>query len=648
MAFCLHPDYAEKFMAALRDGTINRDRLRNMTSEERRTFFAGIVGEDNAADVNAALEAKLLNQNQKQAFITWAKQTAGLTEPAKRDLLSRIDRMDKFLNPADEKAFLEDAVREKLGVKATLDETRQVSQLAAAATAARQTMETEDWNPRNGVAYGRALLDMRDYIESLKPDHQTLMNRLVDVLNVPKTALTSVLHLSAPFVQGWGMMSTARAWEAFGQMFRYFADEGNYRDLNAYIISHPDYGLAQAGKLGITNLGDKLSMREEALQSTLVQKASRYLSDKTGVPDLVRASSRAFTGYLNYVRFNRFVDLLNAARNAGEDVSTGSRVVRDLAKAVNDFTGRGAIGAGDRYASAAPALNALFFSPRKMSATMEMFDPLTFLDPRVSRTARVARVRQLVGSLLATSSVLGLAAAMGATIEANPIAQNFGKIQIGDEKLDITGGNAIYVRLLARLFAGQKVTAGGKLQTLGYGANPTTRADLVAQYLRGKLSPTAAAIVDALYGKDPVGRPFSVSEEVKQRLMPIPIQTFMDFAASDPKNIAMVLPVLSAIFGVGVESPIVRDLGLGHGPAEDELQRLNFSDYDLPKATGNPKIDSAVTRNLKSMVDASMTSFVQSPAYQGMSDVTKHEQLKAMLRGLNRAAVDQARAAAVQ
>ena len=44
------------------------------------------------------------------------------------------------------------------------------------------------------------------------------------------------------------------------------------------------------------------------------------------MPDLIRASSRAFTGFLNYTRFYRFNDLLNAARLNGEDVSKGSQV----------------------------------------------------------------------------------------------------------------------------------------------------------------------------------------------------------------------------------------------------------------------------------------------------------------------------------
>ena len=307
--------------------------------------------------------------------------------------------------------------------------------------------------------------------------------------------------------------------------------------------------------MGITKLGDKLSLREEAIQSTLVEQANKWLSDKTGAPNLVRASSRAFTGYLNFVRFNRFTDLLTAARMNGENVAKGSPVVHDIAKVVNDFTGRGALGVGDKYASAGPALNAFFFSPRKISATMQMFNPERYLNPSISPTARVAAIRQLSGSLLATSAVLGLAAATGAQVNWDPRSADFAKIRIGGEKLDITGGNAVYLRLLARIITGQEETASGKHLTLGPGYGQTSKADLAVSFFRNKLAPVAGAIADALYGKDPAGRPFSITNEARDKLVPITIGAFMNYAENDPKNTAAMLPALSAIFGVGLESP---------------------------------------------------------------------------------------------
>lgn len=555
-AWCLPRNLSSAFLDAIKDGRFSPEKLMAMSSAERRAAFAEIIGPENAHEVNAQFESKMLLKDQKKGLVSWAQKIAGITEPARRDILNTISKLDRVLQPDEERAFLSDLAAKKLGVTVTSGEAKEIFQLSQTAEGARAEMAKDTSNVGNRVAYGRALLDLMDRIESLKPHGQTFVNRLVDILNVPKSALTSILHFSAPFVQGWGMLSTKVAWDGFGRMFQYFASEDNYRDLSAYIISHPDYDLAVDGRLGITKIGDKLSAREEAIQSTLVEQANEWLSDKTGVPNLVRASSRAFTGYLNYVRFNRFVDLLNAARLGGEDVREGSQVVKDIARVVNNFTGRGELGTDDRYASIGPVLNTAFFSPRKVVATMEMFNPINYVNPRISPTARIAGIRQLAGSLIATSAVLALAKAVGASVDPDPRSANFAKVVIGGEKLDMTGGNAVYVRLLGRIATNQEITSHGKLIQLGEGYRATTRADLVANYIRGKLSPIAGFLADALYGKDPVGRPFNVTDEMRDKLMPITMSSFLNFATNDPNNSAAIIPSLAAIFGVGLESPL--------------------------------------------------------------------------------------------
>lgn len=561
MAFCL-PEFAtQKFLSALKSGEIDPAKLAEMTSDERRSAFSEIVGEENAKQVNAQFESKLLLKNQQLGFINWAKNLGGLKPEATRDLVSRVQKMTDVLTPENEDAFYKDLAEQKLGVGVSHEEAGQIADMAQKTTDAKEAMKGTPAGSPERITYGRSLMDFNEYVESLKPDGRTFADKIIDIANIPKSALTSVFHLSAPFVQGWGMVSTGEFWKAFGNQFKYFGSEENYKNLDAYILSHPDYELAKNGGLALTKLGDKLSDREEALQSTLVQRGSAALSEKTGAPDLVRASSRSFTGFLNEVRFNRFTNLLDAARLNGEDVRKGGSVVKDLAKTVNDFTGRGNLGKNGRYDTAAPALNSLFFSPRKIAATMEMFDPVRYLDPKISPTARMAALRQLSGSLIATTAVLGLARLAGAQVNPDPRSTNFGKIQIGGETLDVSGGNVIYLRLLARLATNQEITSKGTLENLGVGYKPTTRADLLLSFLRDKLSPVASAVADGLYGTNPVGQPTDfnpfdgVSSEEYDKLTPIVMQDFINFAMNDPHNTAAMLPALSAIFGVELTSP---------------------------------------------------------------------------------------------
>lgn len=565
-AFCLPKKDSARFMAALRSGSLRYQNLRDMSSAERRAEFGKLFGEDTAREVNAVFEKNLLLKDQQRGFASFVRQISGIDEATRQTISDRINNMTEVLQPASERAFLQDLVNKKLKIddisaseaRSLFNASQRVQSLKDAISRAPDTQAAR-------IAYGRSLLDLHDLVESMKPYGTTFDGSLrsalqiagnvgIDALGVPKAALTSVLHLSAPFVQGWGMLSTKNAWVGFGKMFQYFHDEENYKNLNAWIVSHPDYVYARDAKLGLTSLDDRLTDREEAIQSTLLESFNKYLSDKTGVPNLVRASSRAFTGYLNYVRFSRFSDLLQSARMTGEDVRIGSQVNRDIAKVVNNFTGRGAIGTNETLQNAAPVLNAVFFSPRKLSATVNMFSPLQFLS--YSPTARMAAVRQLSGSLAGTVAAAYLAKSMGASVDFDPRSTNFLKIDIGGQLFDITGGNAIYGRLIARTMTDSEITSKGKMIEFGQGYKPMTRMDTAIQFLRGKLSPIAGTLSDALYGSDSIGRPFDLSQETYDKLTPIVMKSFIDYYMNNPDDTAALIPSLAAVFGVSEESPL--------------------------------------------------------------------------------------------
>jgi hypothetical protein len=69
-------------MKKLKSGEIDPAKLVEMTSQERRDFFSKFLGEENARQVNALFESKLLLKNQQQGIITWAKKVAGITKEA--------------------------------------------------------------------------------------------------------------------------------------------------------------------------------------------------------------------------------------------------------------------------------------------------------------------------------------------------------------------------------------------------------------------------------------------------------------------------------------------------------------------------------------------------------------------------------------
>ena len=530
MAWCLIKKYTEEFKEKLKTGEIHPDILIGLDSAGRRNFFAQMFGEENAKHINALFESKILLKNQKQGYVTWAKKVSGITEPARGDLVSRINRLDKVLNPAEEKLFLEDLAAQKLGIGVTPEEAKRISELA------KKTEELRKF-PEKRIEYGNALLDFNDYVNSLNPKKASILQ---NVINLPKT-LKSTLDLSAPLRQGLPMITRKEWYVAFANMFRYALSEKAFRGLQADIISRPTYELMKDGGLRVSSLATKLDQREEEFMSQLVSK----------IPGL-RGSERAYVGFLSRLRADVFDTLIKQAELAGEDIRKGSQAVKDIANFVNDFTGSGNIGIKDKYAGSVPWLNSALFSPRKISATVNMFNPERYLNPNISKTARKAALKQLVGLLGFATTALGLASMAGADVETDSNSTDFGKIKIGNTRFDITGGNANYITLLSRIISGKTKSGKGKIYKLGEGYKGTTRGDLLLRFVRNKLSPMAGELVNLFEGSNFLGEKIKLTSEVRNTIEPMIISSFFDLIKEDKEMIFFAL--LSELFGVGTQT----------------------------------------------------------------------------------------------
>lgn len=675
MAWCLIPEYAEKFLDAIRSGELSPEALMGMTSAERAEAFAKYVGPENAHEVNAQFESKLLLADQKKGLVNWAKKVAGLTEPVRRDILSTISRLDRVLQPEEEDAFLADLAAKKLGVSVTAEEARNIfnlsqkaEQLKAKITAAGGGDYAKGYHSglqETGTAYGNAVGDLADYINSLKPGGGSFLRSVENVAGLTRQLETGIMHFSAPGVQAFGMVSTKQFWTGIGRMFQYFADPQAYKNLQGYILGHPDYEFAKGGGLGLTQIGEKLSKREEEIQTTLLEGANQFLTDKTGVPNLIKGFSRAFTGYLNYVRFERFVDILNAARMRGEDVRPESEATHDIAQVVNNFTGRAELGYRDSQGHLAVPANVVLYTVRKNVATFQMFNPVEYLKPTMSKSARIAAARQLTGMVLFTGAMTGLAGAMGAKVTWDPRDSDFMKINIGGYKFDLGGANATFIRFLARLTLNSEVS-NGKTYTLGATPDGPSRASVVGSYVRGKLAPNAAFLLDALLGKSAIGRPFSVTDEIADRMSPIFIHSLMDYLMSSPQGAMASIPVITAMFvpaalGVGLESPVPplsengRDVwgdklpwaggtpqSYNNDPVNQELSHIGYTmKFPANEITGvkltDQQFDQYVLQS-GTLAHTRIGELIQSPGWDAVPTGTRLKVIKSIVRASREAA----------
>ncbi len=406
-------------------------------------------------------------------------------------------------------------------------------------------LEADPKNRQRMIDYGNAMLDFEDYSTILVPRPNSWRNVALDVAGAPRTLMTTI-DLSFPFRQGWGSMATPEFWQGFQKQFGYAWSEDNFRTLMAEIKGSPRFALAKKSGLGLTDLGVKLELREEGAQSTLPERIPI-------IGGTIRGSERAYTGMANYIRWNRFNNMVDAAILQGRSIkgAEGLKLTRDIANVINVTTGRGNLGPPrrdrkgnvirtDPLGVASPEFNQFLFSARKLSADIMTLPQAVgvgkygLLDPFARRMAQ----KQLLGSLAMTTSILGLAKMAGLDVETNPSSGNFGKVVAGNHHIDITGGKASMLTFVWRMGTGKiKDSERGETTDL----TPWTRGKVVERYVRGKLSPNASLFADAVifhanYKGDPVETPSEIGKAIASRLYPMSIGDTIQILEDDAEG----------------------------------------------------------------------------------------------------------------
>lgn len=354
-------------------------------------------------------------------------------------------------------------------------------------------------------------------------------------------SLMTGIDLSAPLRQGRMLAHRSEFYKSLGPMIKSMASEKGFNDVMESIASHPRFDVAKGAKLALTNLGEELTEREEAIMSKFPTKIP-------GLGKLYQASNRAYTGYLNKLRMDTFSSLMDDAEKIRGVGKVDDKTITDLTNFINNATGRGDLGALE---PAATLLNATFFSPRYVASRMHLLNPHEYykMDPFVRREA-LKSVLAMAGSQVA---ILSLAKMGGAQVTDDPTNADFGKIKIGNTRVDLNAGLQQYVRVAAQLAQG-KITSSTsntehKLDTGKFGS--LSHSDVIKGFVESKEAPLASFLINDMWGKDFKGDPVTIPEAVLKRATPMLIQDLYAIAKDDPKLLPLGIP---AAFGASVQT----------------------------------------------------------------------------------------------
>jgi len=370
---------------------------------------------------------------------------------------------------------------------------------------------------------------------------------MLEGVNVPR-ALMASYDLSFGLRQGIFLAARypKEFFRAFVKQFKLFGSDKAFKALDEDIVNRPTYKLAKRGKgykeLALTEMDAALSLTEEAFFGAAMAEKIPLIGRG------VRASNRAYTGFANKLRMDVFDHLIKGAEKAGRNPWKEPKLVDSIIDFVNAGSGRGAL--PKALEKSATILNTTLFSPRLMSSRLSLLSPHFYikLDPFVRKQA----LQSLFAFTGMTTTVLGLAKLAGAEVGVNPFSADFGKIKIGDTRIDIMGGFQQYIRTATQFAGGKTVsTTTGKVTKTGEGYKPISRGQIVGRGLEYKLSPIASFAVGLYRGRTIFGEPINIPEEVGKRFVPMVIQDVIDLARDDPE----LLPLSTlGFFGAGLQT----------------------------------------------------------------------------------------------
>lgn len=536
---CLPKELTQKFLNGLKDGSVNPEDLSKMTSEERRSLFEDIVGKENAKSVNALFEEKMLLKDQQSGMITWAKEVGGLKPEARREMIDRINKLERVLNPAEERTFLNDLASKKLGTEVTVEEAKKLSELAKDATEKKNSLK--DGGDR--MEYGRARVALDNYVSDLKSTVKEPLTTRKAISNLAGLAksLKATLDNSVIGRQGLKVLLTEpKIWlknsiQSFVDIVQTFGGKEVMDEVKADVLSRENSlnGLYRRERLAV-------GVTEEAYPTNIPIDKIPVLGKA------YKASEAAFTAFQYRTRadvFDKYVEMVN---KAGGDV-------KGVGLLANALTGRGDLG---RLESSANTINNVFFSPRLMKSNIDALTGHIIDRADMGTFARKKAAINTVKIIGAMAGILAIAKAINPkSVETDPRSADFGKIKIGDTRFDISGGMSGLVTLAFRLARmSTKSSTSGKITKLNSGKfGSQTGFDILSNFFENKLSPVASILKDILQGQDFQGNKPSVLEEANNLFTPLPITNFLEIK-NNPKSANIIGAMIADGLGISTNT----------------------------------------------------------------------------------------------
>lgn len=454
---------------------------------------------------------------------------------------------------------------------------------------------------KEATGWGQGITEVPKKVKGKASPKETSF--ITEALAMPAAA-TTTLDASALLRQGLLMIHTPEFWRAAGKMFEGGLSRESFNRIDADLRSKDIFQKQfnpRTGKFG-KSYADQIGMKLFKLPSEVgphaEATASRWLETGGSIPYAsatyrntlgvgVRASNRMFTTFLNHLNANRTEFLLNKVRDMSlEALNTGEarqgiapwktkfspeeamnldpyqnlRVGREIADFVNTATGHGPLRTPilpfkqvpelnlEKYSS---GLSKLLFSPQLLFSRIRMLNPSTYV--MASPFVRKEYMKSALGAAsawFAFTQMAKLAGGDDASVNNDITSADFGKVRIGNTRLDFGGGFLQFAVAAGRMYEGGATSSStGKFHRFGSGYQAQTQEDMMERFFVNKLNPVTKFAYD-LYNASEYNK-FHVFDRTAQMFISLSTQDIVELAKEDPELLPWMIPVL---FGGGTQT----------------------------------------------------------------------------------------------
>jgi len=360
---------------------------------------------------------------------------------------------------------------------------------------------------------------------------------LVEVITAPR-ALMATGEMSYALRQGMilSVRRPVKATKVFKTAAKAFFSNYSAERADIEMRDDPNQFLREKHGLYLSPLKEGgLNEREEVFTSSLLQRIPL-------MGQWIKAAERNMIVGLNLLRSGVFDEFVRKFPNAT------NIELNAYADYVNAASGRGDL---KSFTHAAHKLSIVMFSPRyTVSRFQTPYKIVKYWEHKRVRN-EIAKDFVAFGTLGLT--VLSLAAFAGATVGIDPRESDFGKIVIGNTRIDMFAGMLQVTRLAARIVL--KIT--DRIGLTGkYLPDYAKRASILEEVMRFstyKLSPTVHLPNTLISGRDAVGRKVDPPEAIVRSVTPLFLQEGYD-VGKDEGLVGGILALAGAGVGVGIQN----------------------------------------------------------------------------------------------